>query len=78
METTNLISLSIYIINSIILVATFSLIILGLYSYCLRAIDCKDTAIKTPPNSGSDYFDYKGYSSIVLMAIVGENTDLKW
>ena len=42
------------------------------YPYCLRAIDCKETAIKTPPNSGSDQFDCRGFSSIVLMAIIEE------
>lgn len=40
------------------------------FKNCLGAIDGKYVAIKCPPHSGSKFYNYKKYYSIVLLAVV--------
>ncbi|XP_045134474.1 uncharacterized protein LOC123518032 isoform X2 [Portunus trituberculatus] len=37
---------------------------------CLGALDRKRILISKPPSSGSEFYDYKGHFSVILMALV--------
>lgn len=43
------------------------------YPNCCGAIDGKHVRVRCPSNSGSAFFNYKEYFSIVLLAIVDAN-----
>ena len=40
------------------------------WQLCIGALDGKRILIQKPPNSGSTFYDYKGHSSVIMMALV--------
>ncbi|XP_052271499.1 uncharacterized protein LOC127872210 [Dreissena polymorpha] len=48
------------------------------FPHTLGASDCKHIACKFPPRSGSTYFNYKKYFSVVLLALVDSDYNFVW